>query len=145
MIQRTCFDRAFEAMERKGWDNITVAVDLHDTVFKSTYSEEVSEEFYPYAKETLQLMSEHPQIKMYMFTCTPSKIRRKYRKFLLENNIVMSTHPKDVMNSMRIKENAFQAYDTKPYYNVLLDDKAGFDPDQDWIFLLTYFKLQQTS
>ena len=30
-------------------------------------------------------------------------------------------------------------FDTKMYANVLLDDKAGFDPEEDWHALLHHF------
>lgn len=143
MIHKQVFDKAFEVMQSKGWDSIAVAVDLHDTVFKPTYSEELATEFFPNAKETLQLMSQDPRIKMYMYTCTPQNLRLQYKKVLAENGIVIETTPGPVMDSMGIKANAYQDYNTKPYFNVLLDDKAGFDPDHDWVFLLTYFKLQQ--
>lgn len=35
---------------------------------------------------------------------------------------------------------SFGHYDKKPYFNVLFDDKAGFDPINDWEFLYNYFK-----
>lgn len=142
MIHKATFDKAFERMEEKSWSHIAVAVDLHDTVFKSNYSEELATEFYPHALESLRLMSDDPHIMMYMYTCTPPKIRQQYREFLASKGINMSTHPEDVMGAMKIRANNFQAFDTKPYFNVLLDDKAGFDPDRDWIFLLTYLKLK---
>ena len=31
-------------------------------------------------------------------------------------------------------------YKKKYYFNVLLEDKAGFDPLKDWWFLYDYFK-----
>jgi hypothetical protein len=34
---------------------------------------------------------------------------------------------------------AFGCYDKKPYYNVLLDDKASFNPETDWKPIYDYF------
>jgi len=31
-------------------------------------------------------------------------------------------------------------YDKKPYFNVLLDDKAGFDPATEWPAILKWIK-----
>jgi hypothetical protein len=54
----------------------------------------------------------------------------------------IEAHP--VMDKMSIKNSEFQDFVDKPYFNVLLDDKAGFDPDRDWVELLNYFKEKRT-
>ena len=44
------------------------------------------------------------------------------------------------MKKMDIKNNEFQNFNDKPYFNVLLEDKAGFNPKIDWLDILIYLK-----
>ena len=137
MIQ--VFDKAFDLMKHRGWDKIAVAVDLHGTVFEPTYSTQLSTGFYAKAKETLQLMSKNPNIMMYMYTCSPQEAKAFYLEYFMSCDIAM-TPWRLVQISMGLENNEFQNFDKKPYFNVLLDDKAGFDPSRDWVELLNYFK-----
>ena len=48
------FNNAIERMKQKGWDRIYILLDLHGTIIKPNSNPTIYE-FYPYAKETLQL------------------------------------------------------------------------------------------
>lgn len=135
------FRSAFERMDEKGWDTIYVLVDLHGTIFKPCYDGEEKYEFYPYAKETLQRMSNMPNIKVILWTCTDKKYIPDYIKVLADNGINISyvnCNP-EVISRDEYNDPKQQSFDEKLYYNVGIDDKFGFDPDTDWITLYRYF------
>ena len=56
----------------------------------------------------------------------------------------MSAFPQVVMTQMGIKDTDFQDFSEKPYFNILLEDKAGFDPNKDWELILEYLTLKHS-
>jgi len=137
------FEKAFRLKENRNWECIAVAVDLHGTVFVPTYSESLAKEFYPHAKECLQLLTKKKDVLMYMYTCSHFRDRVSTSSYLRLHDIAMYIEAHEVMDKMEVKNNEFQDFVDKPYFNVLLDDKAGFDPDRDWVALLKYLKERQ--
>lgn len=135
---RVLFERAFALMERRDWDKITVAVDLHDTVFLPTYSTEMATEFYDLAWDTLRLMTDREDIVMFRYSCITSQAHGFYNNFFKEKGIALYS-PEYAMDLAGVKSNEYQDFSRKPYFNVLLDDKAGFDPNRDWVHLYHYF------
>lgn len=121
---KTCLRLAKE----KGWDKTYWAIDIHGTILKPTYNRQVSTEFYPYAKETLQLLTLRPDIYMILFTCSyPHEIER-YLVYFKQHSI----HFDNVNQNAEIADGAYGYYRQKIYFNVLMDDKAGFDGEKDW-------------
>jgi len=137
------FEKAFRLKENRNWDCIAVAVDLHGTVYRPTYDKKLTIEYYPHAKEVLQLLSKRDDVRMYMYTCSPDQNKLKYEHNFAKDGILIEATPHRIMNKMKIMGNSYQDFSEKPYFNVLLDDKAGFDPDRDWVALLKYLKERQ--
>ena len=53
----------FEIKEKRGWDKTYWFFDIHGTVLKPNYQYgNTPKDFYPYAKETLQLITKLPDI-----------------------------------------------------------------------------------
>ena len=140
MIFPRLIKKALLLKEERGWDHIAIAVDLHGTVFKSTYAPGLATEYYPHAKECLQELTKRPEILMYMYTGTPEALRYKYESVFFQHNIDIDVDAGAIMKKMNIKNNEFQNFNDKPYFNVLLEDKAGFDPMMDWLDILIYLK-----
>jgi hypothetical protein len=113
----------------KGWTKIYWAFDIHGTILKPTYKGGVlSDEFYPYAKEVLQLLSKRTDVVRILYTCSyPSEIVH-YLKYFESNGI----HFDYVNENPDVCAGAYGHYDRKFYFNVLFEDKAGFDPLTDW-------------
>lgn len=136
------FQKAFAMMERKreiGWDKIYIGVDIHETVVKPTWTANIDKEFYEYAKETLQLMSNDKEICLILWSCSRPELNKQYSEFFQENGITF-----DYINeNPEVTSTVYADFDTKLYFNVGLDDKFGFDVDEDWeaiyIFLNTRF------
>jgi hypothetical protein len=131
------FEKAFETAKRKNWDKIYVAVDLHETCLKPTWQKEISTEYYPYAKEVLLMLSERTDMCLILWSCSLPDINKEYYDFF----------KKDGINFDYINENPecpstdYADFDTKLYFSVGLDDKFGFDPEEDWEELYNYLFL----
>lgn len=121
------FIKEFKKAKSRGWKDIYVFVDLHETCVEPNYTPgEITTEFYPYAKETLQLMTKRPDIKLVMWTSSHPKEINQYIRFFIENQIeflYVNENPE-----VTTQLGGYGNYDKKPYMNILIDDKAGFDP-----------------
>jgi hypothetical protein len=135
----SCILKAFisglEIKKKKGWDYLYIAVDIHGTILKPNYSkDDIPREFYKNAKATLQLLSKMNSVKLIMFTSSWDYDIVKYNEYFLENDIKF-----DFFNeNPDVPSEGFGCFYKKPYFNVLLDDKAGFDVDSeinDWVLL----------
>jgi hypothetical protein len=90
------------------------------------------------AKETLQLISNRKDIVMILYTCSHPHEIEQYLKFFTENGINFKyvNENLDVATDL----NGYGNYDKKPYFNVVFEDKAGFDAEVEWAKIHRYFK-----
>lgn len=137
-------EKMFKHAEAHQWFETYWGFDVHGVISKPDYRKVTKEiDYFPYAKETLKLMSERNDIVMFLFTSSYPEEVQKY----------MDTFRKDGIHFKYVNENpeisdatgCFGYYYQKPYYNVLFEDKSGFDPDADWkpiydFFLKTEYK-----
>jgi len=131
-------EKVFNHSFKKEWYETYWVVDLHGTIIKSTYHG-TSMEYYPYAKLALQLLTKRKDIKLILWTSSfPEEIEEYCKQF-----------EKDEIHFDNINENPnisskngnFGFYEKKFYFNVLIDDKAGFDANIEWFFI--YAKMKQ--
>lgn len=121
----------FEYKITRNWDRTFWAFDIHGTILKPNYTYgNTPDEFYPMAKETLQLISKLSDVVMFLYTCSHPHEVDEYLTLFKVNDI----HFKYVNENPEIptQTNGYGNYDKKPYMNVLFEDKAGFDPMIDW-------------
>jgi len=113
----------------KGWNKTYWAFDIHGTILLPTYKTNVlATEFYPYAKETLQLISKRKDIIKILYTCSYPHEIVSYLKFFESHEIYF-----DYANeNPDVCAGAYGHYDRKIYFNLLFEDKAGFDPLTEW-------------
>jgi len=128
------FEKAFEKKEERGWDKIYVFVDIHETMLYPTYELHGKKDFYPFAIEVLWAMSQRDDISLGLYTCSyPEEIEIYLKAF--ENAGIRFEH----INVNREEKNSkYGCFDQKPYFNVLIEDKAGFDAEEDWLLLADY-------
>ena len=87
-ILRAIKTKHFEALEKRGWDYTYWALDLHGTIVKPNYETgNIPKEFYPYAKEVLQMLSKRDDIIMYIHTCSHPHEQEKYVDYFKEMGI----------------------------------------------------------
>lgn len=122
-------NKAFELAKVRGWNKTYWAIDIHDTILEPNWSDtELPTSFYPLAKEALQMISNRKDICCILYTCShPSEIE-KYIALFAAHNI----HFTYVNENPEVINKRYGNYSKKPYFNVLLEDKAGFDALSDW-------------
>lgn len=139
-ILRAIRQQHFEALEKHPtWGFTYWAFDLHGTIIKPNYETgNIPTEFYPYAKEVLLMLSKRDDVVMYMYTCSHPHEQEQYVKFFEEQGIKfkwVNENPE-----VPTDNNGYGYYEQKPYFNVLFEDKAGFDPNEDWEDIRDYFR-----
>lgn len=120
------FEAAFYRAKENNWDYIVVLVDIHDTIFKATYSKEDNYEYIGKAKDALQVMSARKDIKIILWSSTFSKIQYILR--LDKDNIIVDAFNRNIDG---IENTEIACFDEKPYFNVGIDNAFGFDPERD--------------
>jgi len=129
--------RMFVHAEKREWFETYWAIDIHGTVSIPDYRKTSKEiEYYPYAKESLQIMTQRKDIIMIMSTSSyPEEIKTYIKQFDKDN-----IHFNYINENPDISTNkgSYGFYEKKFYFNVNLDDKAGFDPEIDWELIYNY-------
>ena len=132
------FEAAFYRAKENNWDYIIVLVDIHDTIFKATYSKEDNYEYIGKAKDALQVMSARKDIKIILWSSTFSKIQYILR--LDKDNIIVDAFNRNIDG---IENTEIACFDEKPYFNVGIDNAFGFDPERDWDDIYNYLSQLQ--
>lgn len=128
-------DKAFKTMQKRGWNTVYFYFDIHETILYPDYNNTDPLKFYPYAEEVLQHLSQRPDVKIGLFTCSyPEQIER-YKQFFKEHGIIFEHANKNP----DVKNTTYGYYKDKLYFNVLFEDKSGFDAEEDWFEVGKYF------
>jgi hypothetical protein len=121
----------------RGWDRTFWAFDIHGTLIKPNYtSERIPTELYEHAIDVLKLLTDDPEVCLMLYTCShPSEIK-EYVEFFNSHGI--NFEYVNVNPEVKTDLGGYGCYDKKPYFNILFEDKAGFDPESDWIEVLNW-------
>jgi hypothetical protein len=128
---------AFKFAKDRSWKKTYWAFDIHNTLLIPNYStSDIPVEFYPYAVEVMQIINRRNDIVKILYSCShPSEIK-KYLEYFKEHEI----HFDYINENPEIPNSAYGCYEFKPYFNVLFEDKAGFDPHTDWKLVKELFE-----
>jgi hypothetical protein len=122
-------ERAFKMKKERGWSTIYWMVDLHDTVFPGKYASDQDFEVYDGALEVLKYISDRKDMKIIVWTSSYASHFEDVRRFFeKEHIIVLDWHN----HNPECGSTELADFDTKPYFNILLDDKCGFEGETDW-------------
>jgi hypothetical protein len=114
------------------FDKLYWAIDIHGTIMPPDY-EKIHKgdnfNYYPNAKEVLQFLSDRKDVfKLILFSCSHKKELDIYLKQFELDGIKF-----DYINENPECQNTkLGNFDKKFYFSILLDDKAGFDGNEDW-------------
>lgn len=133
------FEAAFKRMKEKNWDYIYVMVDVHGTIFKPCYKNEENFEEYPFARKALHLMSENPKIKIILWSSTRRAVMNDYFLALTPDVYVDFINGNDDVTVTKDDVDSMD-FSMKPYFNVGIDDKFGFEPETDWEEIYNWLK-----
>jgi hypothetical protein len=116
-------------------------VDLHGTVFKPSKKTQKCESWekeittkdsgavpYRFAIETLRLISSHSNWKLILWTSTQQDHAQMYKALLADNLVTIHY----INENPECKNNNYADFSEKFCFDLLIDDKAGFEPEDDW-------------
>jgi len=119
-------DNLFKTAIKKEWYHTYWAIDMHQTFLVPDYKREgLTCDFYPYALETLQLLSKRDDIVLILYTATdPDKLDYYLKEFKTKGINFRFVNCNPEVDDKR----SFGCYTSKIYFNVLFEDKSGFNP-----------------
>ena len=129
------FEAAFNRAKNQNWDYIVVLVDIHDTIFKACWNGPENYEYLGKAKETLQLMTKMPNIKLILWSSTYDDKLLEYIHRMSEDNIFWDAVNSNLSNTQNTK---LACFDKKLYFSVGIDNAFGFEPEKDWNNIYNY-------
>ena len=111
----------------KKWSKLYWIIDLHDTIITGTYNKfNEGAVIYPYAKEVLDYLYSHKIHQSILWTSShDDAIDNILKRFDIRFNY---HHINPECPNTNICN-----FDRKLYFNFILDDKALFDPNNDWL------------
>ena len=129
MIQRAVFT-AFSKKYRTGWrkwPKMYWAIDLHDVIIPGTYSRNNDDRrFYPVAQDVLSWLTSREDMCLILFT---SSHEDSIQDIIGWMNPI---HFNYVNRNPECESNDLCNFDGKFYFDLLLEDKAGFEGMMDW-------------
>ena len=130
-IAQIVIQNAFKEKKEKNWEKLYWAIDLHHTVITGTYNRfNTGATIYPYAKEVLDFLYNHNEHRTILWTSSHNDaIKDILQRFDLKFHFINKNE--------EVPSNSLCNFDTKLYFNILLDDKAGFDGTTGWLDIKT--------
>lgn len=125
--------KSFDLIKKRGWEKIYIAVDIHETLMEPTWSDVRSHKFYPCAEDAMRLLAQRKDVCLILWTCSNEENTDMYMKEFNElgfNFMYANCNPE-------VTDTSYADYTSKFYVNVILDDKAGFLPE-DWEAIYNY-------
>lgn len=127
-------------MKKRQWNKVYWFVDIHETILKPNWdADNVPHEWYPHAKEVLQIISKRKDICLILYTCSYENEIMDYLKFFMDNDI----HFHYVNRNPEAENTRYGRFEEKPYMNVLLDDKAGFEAEVDEQDINDWYRIEE--
>lgn len=120
---------AIKRSDHKRYEYIYWCIDLHSTIITPTYELYDKESlFYPWAIEVLQNLSANEKMKLILWTSSYSDA---YENFLerVDNYSICFDFVND---NPDCKSTGLCDFYNKFYFDILLDNKAGFNAKKDW-------------
>ena len=123
-------EKRYEKQMRQQWYETYWLTDLHGTIIRPNYNNPLPNklDFYDFAQRSLQLLTARPDIRTILYTCSHDYQIRHYVNLLREYSIEFDY----INDNPEIGEGDYGDYTHKPYFDVYLDDKAGFDAETEW-------------
>lgn len=126
---------AFQKKEQRGWEKyprMYVAIDLHDVIIPGTYTRNNDgRKFYPFAEEVLQWLTNREDMCIILYTSSHQDAINDILAWLDKSGIKF-----DYVNENPECPNTELCDFTKSgkwYFDILLEDKAGFVGTWGWL------------
>ena len=134
---RRAISRAMQKRRDRGWDKTYWAIDLHDTIINSTYKSNHDDiKMYWMAGSVLRELSRRPSHVLILFTSSHDAYLEKMLQWFDEQGI----HFNHVNCNPECPTTELSDFSKKFYFDIIVEDKAGFDPLEDWGAIWTALK-----
>lgn len=133
MIQKAiynAFDKKLKRNHGEKWEYpMYWAIDLHDVIIPGSYTRNNDGKcLFPNAHEVLKRLSGRKDMCLILFTSSHDDAVEEVLKWLKGYDIVF-----DYVNcNPECEDGELCCFQSKFYFDILLDDKAGFNGDVDW-------------
>ena len=124
-------EKAYKLKEERGWDRLYWCIDFHGTIFEGTYNKHQVLTINLDAIEVLQQLCERDILIAY--SSTPLTKIEAICRFLFTEYQIYFTYINE--NPEYVGTTNYADFTRKFYYNILLDDKAGFELKTDWLLV----------
>lgn len=125
-----------EKLHERNWDKIYILVDIHGTIFEPSYSLNDPLISYPHAFDCLSLMSKIKEFCLILWSSTSKDNAENYIKFFTSRGVNFEYFNENP----EVQNNGISNFDKKFYFNVGIDDKFGFEANQDWWHLMNHLE-----
>lgn len=129
-------ERAYKVMAERNWDTVYWAVDLHGVCLRSNYESGGYKWLNDDVPRVLKLLSDRPENKIILWSSVYPEEKSDIIGFFNDHGIqVWDFNGNDSEPNTKVS-----CFNEKFYFSILLDDKAGFDPDTDWLAIEEFYE-----
>ena len=122
----------YRVKKERGWDRLYWAIDLHDTIFKGKYDSFQTVELYPGAAEVLKFLTDREDHILIAYTSTDIGTYLRISDHLQFWHGIRFNY---LNQNPEYEKTDYADFSIKFYYNILLEDKAGFEGEKDWFLV----------
>lgn len=128
---------SFKLMKQRNWEKIYVVVDIHDTILIPCWHNDETFNYKPFAKKTLQMLSERKDICLILWSSSYDKtlIDLYHNRFDIDD-----IHFDYINENPECLNTDLACFDKKFYMDIGIDDKFGFNANFDWLQIYLYLK-----
>lgn len=127
-------ERAYKVMKERNWDTVYWAIDLHGVCLKSNYEQGGYSWINEDALEGLRAISARKESKIILWSSVYEDEKANIIEFFKQHGINVHGFNQNPYE----QDTKVSSFLEKFYFSVLLDDKAGFDPDMDWREIIAF-------
>jgi len=128
--------RAYEVNKQRNWTTVYWAIGLHGVCLNSNYDNGNYSFINEDVLEGLRAISNQKDSKIIIWSSWHEFEQPDIIKFFNMYGIRVDYFNKNP----EIGNTKTGNFDSKFYFSILLDDKAGFNPDTDWVKIKNYLK-----
>jgi hypothetical protein len=120
---------AFKKCKERGWDKMYWMIDVHDTILKGEYSSNQSYNPPPDAIEVLKWLSDRDDMVIIIWTSSYAKDYDRLKDWFWNTHGIYFDYHNE---NPECGNTEYAEFTTKPYFNILVEDRAGFCYIRDW-------------
>jgi hypothetical protein len=121
--------KVFADKIKRGWSKIYIAIDLHDTIIEGKYNlNNDGANFFPNSIEVLRDLSNRSDICLILWTSSHIGPIRDILTIMEAQDVKFNY----INENPECPNTELCDFNGKFYFNLVLDDKAGWDGSTDW-------------